>query len=603
MPSSPDEPDPRRVGDASDVVAAYEHAPVALATLGGPEPRYLTCNAAYRHLYGDLRGRRPADVLPARDAEEFTDLLERARATGRSMEFREWRFGVEDDDEMFLDVMVEPARDLLHVSVSDATSRVRRQQRTDEAMAALQDELLPRGLAVLPGLDTAACYLLADPSEARGDWFDVVVRPDGTVALVVGDVVGDGMTAAAAMGQLRAVLHERLASDESLDRVLMALDDYAASGAESYGATACVAVVDRVTGTVEYVTAGHPPPIVVADGAASHLGPSGGSPLGTGWASRVARHRLDVGDVLLLHTDGLVERPGRSLGTEGIRMLATVEEVLGEDGESRRAVVRATQGLLERVAVRSGDWVDDATVLAAQRVRVSAPFSVEHPAIHGDRAAVGEEVSRWLAGLEVGPLDAAALRHAVDELVANVATHAYRDDADPGSVLVRLDVGSRGAVIAEVSDRGRWREPDGSGHGLAVVRALMDSTEVDQGADGTRVCVTFGVSRPAPLLTSRGRSRPDDVRMDAVPVGDVLVVTGPVETRDADRFRTLLYHHAPAPGGRDHVVDLTGVTLLGGAGVQALLEVTSRCAGLRLLARPGSVAQQVLELVRLPYES
>src|SRR5262245_31818678 len=98
-----------------------------------------------------------------------------------------------------------------------------------EVMLELQRALLPVGLPVLPDLSLAASYRPADlPDAAGGDWFDVVTMPGDAVALVVGDVVGHGATAAAVMGQLRAIAADRLQRGGDIDDVMSAMDSFAA---------------------------------------------------------------------------------------------------------------------------------------------------------------------------------------------------------------------------------------------------------------------------------------------------------------------------------------------------------------------------------------
>src|SRR5271157_2618378 len=132
-------------------------------------------------------------------------------------------------------------------------------------VAVLQEALLPAALPVLPRARIAARYLVAwDEHAAGGDWFDAIPLADGSVALIVGDVVGHGVAAAAAMGQLRAVLAELLATEADLGHVLERADAFAA-------------------GTLRYTTCGHPPPLVIGiDGAARYLEGTGTGPLGTG---------------------------------------------------------------------------------------------------------------------------------------------------------------------------------------------------------------------------------------------------------------------------------------------------------------------------------
>ena len=122
------------------------------------------------------------------------------------------------------------------------------------------------------------------------------------------------------MGQLRAVLHERLLADDSIPEALRSLDRYARLHPESHAATVCVVVVDPATGAVEYCTAGHPAPLVVAaDGSSRFLEASGAGPLTTESDYPTSRETLGTDDVVLLFTDGLTERPGVSPATEHAR--------------------------------------------------------------------------------------------------------------------------------------------------------------------------------------------------------------------------------------------------------------------------------------------
>src|SRR5580704_1363090 len=132
----------------------------------------------------------------------------------------------------------------------------------------MQEALLPTALPVLPRARIAARYLVAGQEQAAGgDWFDAIPLADGTVALMVGDVVGNGMVATAAMGQLRAVLAELLATEADLELVLERTDAYAARNPALRAVTLALAVLDPADGKLRYTTCGHPPPLVAdADG-------------------------------------------------------------------------------------------------------------------------------------------------------------------------------------------------------------------------------------------------------------------------------------------------------------------------------------------------
>ena len=190
-------------------------------------------------------------------------------------------------------------------------------------VAEMQEALLPTALPVLPRATIAARYLVAGHEQAAGgDWFDAIPLADGSVALVVGDVVGHGVAASAAMGQLRAVLAELLAAEADLGRVLERTDAFAARMSALRAATLALAVLDPVGGTLRYTTCGHPPPLVIGtDGAARYLAGTGTGPLGTGSPPVLAASALAPGELVLLYSDGLIERPGQTLA-DGMAELA-----------------------------------------------------------------------------------------------------------------------------------------------------------------------------------------------------------------------------------------------------------------------------------------
>lgn len=187
----------------------------------------------------------------------------------------------------------------------------------------LQRALLPRTAATYDGVDVAVRYVPGVTGlEVGGDFYDVLPLPDGTLALVIGDVMGRGLQAAAVMGQLRAAIrayarlllppHELLTA---LDAVLTDLDTEAL-------VTVSYSVVDVAAGTVVHASAGHLPPAVRTPAGDAWLleGPVG-PPLGSGaWEHEAARHALSPGSVLALCTDGLVEDRNQDID-EGLHLL------------------------------------------------------------------------------------------------------------------------------------------------------------------------------------------------------------------------------------------------------------------------------------------
>ncbi|WP_077799715.1 SpoIIE family protein phosphatase [Streptomyces sp. JHA26] len=178
----------------------------------------------------------------------------------------------------------------------------------DTALA-LQRSLLPRRAPDRAGLEIATRYRPADDtSEIGGDWYDVLPLANGGTALVIGDVMGSGVPAAAAMGQLRTAT--RTLSHVGLPPadVLCGLDRLA-EDLESPFATCTYLTCRPASGTCEFASAGHLPPVVVRpDGTVELIDPTPGPPLGIG-DSAFTTHRLALtaGSRLLLYTDGLVE--------------------------------------------------------------------------------------------------------------------------------------------------------------------------------------------------------------------------------------------------------------------------------------------------------
>ncbi|MET0415093.1 MAG: SpoIIE family protein phosphatase, partial [Actinoplanes sp.] len=271
-----DAPDPRLV--------ALDQVPFILAVCEGPELRVLSLSAATRAVLPgrEFQGRPIREVLSDLIGQQWVDNYHEVYRTGEAITGREWRAHLEMPDgsvhEMYANFTITPwsvngeRRGVIGVgfdvaelvrqrqaAAEEAAGLQRRYEQSLEVTTALQRELLPAGLPVLPGAQIAASYLVADAGTAAGgDWFDAVAQHDGRVALIVGDVVGHGVTASGVMGQLRAVLQDRLDDGAELGEALRAADRFAARVPAAHAATVCVAVLDPVSGELAYCTAGHP---------------------------------------------------------------------------------------------------------------------------------------------------------------------------------------------------------------------------------------------------------------------------------------------------------------------------------------------------------
>ena len=613
-------------GDQGAMASAFEEAPAMLARLEGEPLAITACNARFRSAFGPMLGEGVRQALGRATAANIAERLDEVMTTGQtyaaaglSCRIRDGQGG---EAEVYLDLVAEPIRSpegkirAVTLLAKDATDSVRARRAKDarsaelhgqwlaarDLLTTMQDAMLPEGLPVPPGANLAARYLLAD-SASGGDWFDAVALADGRVILVVGDVVGHGVGAAVVMGELRAIFDERVRADGDIVAAMELLDHRARRSPAARAATVCVVALDPIDGSVDYCTAGHPPPLTLRAGrAASYLPLTGGSPLGSGEPFRLGHHVLDPDDMVVLYSNGLVERPGgtpvgNSEQLGGLAGEVHEREAAAPDGET--LVQRVCAGLVEE-ATRNG-YLDDVTVLAAHRVTPVPSLTLSMPARPDGQALARRRFADWLRPLNVSVIDETLLQHSLGELMGNVAEHAYPTDLPAERTTVDLDVEHHGGGVVQitVTDHGRWREPGPEGRGLAMVQGFCDEFELEHGPRGTCARVRHRPRRSAQMLTGSGPSSVDATLSFERRDGE-LALTGPVDQRSADRLRhelTTLTRGGTAP----LLLDLSGVTALASAGVQVLHERLDRSPGLRLLAPEGSAAQHVLDLVRLPY--
>ncbi|WP_371618699.1 SpoIIE family protein phosphatase [Streptomyces sp. NBC_00454] len=192
-----------------------------------------------------------------------------------------------------------------------------------EAALTLQRSLTNNALPEVTGLELTGRYLPASDHDVGGDWFDVIELPGGRTGLVIGDVMGHGIHAAAVMGQLRTAVRTLARHDVPPEQMLRSLDAVVADLGEDEMATCAYAVHDPATGTCVIARAGHPPPAVVTPaGAVRFLDGPPGTPLGAGGREfRTEEVQLPPGTLLALYTDGLIESRDRDLD-EGMAGLA-----------------------------------------------------------------------------------------------------------------------------------------------------------------------------------------------------------------------------------------------------------------------------------------
>ncbi|WP_405528001.1 SpoIIE family protein phosphatase [Streptomyces avidinii] len=192
-----------------------------------------------------------------------------------------------------------------------------------QAALTLQRSLTNSALPEVPGLELTGRYLPASDHDVGGDWFDAIPLPGGRTGLVIGDVMGHGIHAAAVMGQLRTAVRTLARHDVPPAQLLSSLDAVVADLGDDEMATCVYAVHDAASGVCVIARAGHPPPAVVTpDGNITFLDGPPGTPLGAGGQDfRTEEVRLPPGSLLVLYTDGLIEARDRDLD-EGMEQLA-----------------------------------------------------------------------------------------------------------------------------------------------------------------------------------------------------------------------------------------------------------------------------------------
>jgi anti-anti-sigma factor len=489
-----------------------------------------------------------------------------------------------------------------------------------DSATVMQQALLAPSVPVVPGADIAAEYVVAaEDTAAGGDWFDAIALEDRLV-LIVGDVVGHGVEAATAMSQLRTALRMQILAGCSVVDALEAVDRFHEHVPGSSSATLCVGSLEFATGEFHYCTAGHPPPLLVTAGASSrYLEPSRAGPLGSGAGFPVRTEVLNIGDTILLYTDGLIERPGRPLGASTAEFADLAANIAGGTGgfvigAPARPIDRICSETLE-LLLRSTGYNDDVTLLAAQLRTPMPPLRVTVDAtIHAARA-VRVRLRDWLSELGAEADDISDVVHAISEFVENAVEHGYASEVADG-VVVEATLGGDGMLHAAVIDHGHWKDyrdgEQGRGRGLAMAEALVTQAHVEHGAGGTTATLMHRLSRPANFVTDALVSRATyrraiDPEFTSL-VGDAghIIVRGDVDSNTAstlDRQMAVESRSGIAP----LTIDLSGVTHLGSAGVSALVAARARAhrqgGECVLIAPPGSPAHHVLSLVQIPFVS
>jgi anti-sigma regulatory factor (Ser/Thr protein kinase) len=411
------------------------------------------------------------------------------------------RYWIADGSERLVDFALHPIRDdsgavrFLYPTGIDITDRVR----AEEALLALEAEereialglqraLLPAKLVVPEGVSVSARYEAGSTAlEVGGDWYDVFALPDGRVAFTVGDVVGHGLAAAAAMGQLRTALAALAPYAERPGDALTRLDDFVGSTDATDFATVCYGALDPATGAFEYASAGHPPILLVPPtGAPRWLAGAQSPPL---WGGNLgdrptAMTVLEPGSLLVLYSDGLIERRGELIEDSLGRLMAVGASL------SDLSPFDVCQSLLTTFGI-DGIRDDDIAVLAVRfEPDAKGGFYLTFPAEPQELSGLRQSMRSWLEGRDVPGETRDAVLLAVGEACSNSIEHAYHS-RPPGEVTVRIDERLDDFFAVTVRDYGRFLpvsdSPEDRGRGTTLMKALTSDFARTSTGEGTTV--------------------------------------------------------------------------------------------------------------------
>ncbi|MGW9497518.1 ATP-binding SpoIIE family protein phosphatase [Streptomyces prasinus] len=501
---------PRPVPAVDDlrVREVLDHVPSLVALLHGPDHRIAYVNGAYTAAFGARPVGAPArGALPELEELGLLTLLDQVLRSGKprtvksrkAPDGRSYTFTctpVTQGDGNGVLVFATDVTD--HAEAAERLRASERRQR--ETAVTLQRSLLPQELEEPDDLRVAATYHPGGTEAAvGGDWYDVITLGGGRTALVIGDVMGRGVRAAAVMGQLRTAVRAYARLDLPPHEILQLLDGLATEIDANQIATCVYAIHDPNEGTLVHASAGHLP-ILVRDehGTVQRADEPTGPPLGTGgWMHSSGSIPLGPGSTAVLYTDGLVERRDEDLD-EGIAAL-------------ERALAGATgtpQVICDRLVRSAGvtpEHDDDVAVLVLQ-----------HPARTGPESELFHNAAlELLGGVEAAPRARAFASGvltswrfptdlhdlgvlAASELVANSLQHGTPP------MHLRLRRTDR-RLIVEVTDgddhlpRRRRAEPaDESGRGIAIVATIASNWGSRRTPGGGKaVWCEFALPRPA----------------------------------------------------------------------------------------------------------
>ncbi|MGW2515522.1 PAS domain S-box protein [Streptomyces sp. NPDC001617] len=491
-----------RINELAALVESSQDAILA-KTLDG----YITYwNAAAQELYGytaeEAIGRHVSLLAPTDLQDDIGCLLERLRG-GEKVEHFETLRVTKTADLLDVDVTLWPTRDTggTVVGACAIVRDISDRKKAEAELTALYEQqrhialTLQRSLMgtppSLPGLATASRYRPATQGAGvGGDWFDLIPLGADRVGVLIGDVMGRGLEAAAVMGQLRSAAHALAKTGMQPRQLMQALDICVADlDVPDQLVTCCYVIIAPDAGTVTVCSAGHLPILVAGTDDGVHRLPSPvNAPLGVGGVLyEQSCTAIQPGATLVLYTDGLIETPGSDIEER----VGELTVVLDEFFAGTPALETAADHVLASLLPGADSHDDDVTLLLAQLPAAPlAAIGIDLPAVPSSvpegRAFLHKALTSWNCAPSADDallLLSETLTNAVQHAEGPVGLHLHRTDTD---------------LTVEVSDRSPHlpqprlaAEDEESGRGLILVRALADTWGVRPTDEGKTTWFTL----------------------------------------------------------------------------------------------------------------
>jgi signal transduction histidine kinase/CheY-like chemotaxis protein len=382
-----------------------------------------------------------------------------------------------------------------------AVARISVAEREHQIAMSLQERLLGLGVTSPAAAVSAAYEPAGEVMRVGGDWYTATPLGPARVGISAGDVVGHGLPAATVMSQLRSALGAAALATDNPAAVLDLLDRYAQTLDDAAFATVAYAIIDTAAGTVSYACAGHPYPLVVGpDGTVTWLQDGRRPPL----AVKSFAPRLDAptggaalppGSLLLLYTDGLIERRSEPLDDGFTRLRAAAAAC------ARLPAGQACRDIISQMTPGQG-YADDVAIIAVRPAGTAAASHVDAMrASFSELRPARERMRAWLAHLGTSRATVHDVLLGTGEALSNAMEHG--SDLDPRRTVSVEAFAAADEISVTVTDSGRWLKDSAAsrasqrGRGLKLIHGLATHARTARTILGTQVTMTYRIGQAA----------------------------------------------------------------------------------------------------------